>query len=597
MGLAPASDRPGGAHVFDVTCSLLGQPWRWRPALDGLAEALARQSGVDPAVARVLAARGVAPEEAPRTLAPTLRDWLPDPSIFRDMDSAAARLARAVQQGQSITIFGDYDVDGATASALLIRFLRAVGAQAGVYIPDRLAEGYGPNAPALEQLKADGADLVITVDCGVQSFAALEAAQAAGLDVIVADHHKAGWALPPACAIVNPNRLDEDPQAARFGYLAAVGVAFLLAVATNRLLREARGGVPQAMLLGLLDLVALGTVADVVPLVGLNRAFVAQGLKVMARRDNPGLTALADVAGLDRAPGAGHLGFHLGPRINAGGRVGKSDLGVRLLTSDDPTEVQRLAAELDALNAERRAIEAQVLEAAQAQCDAAGAVVIAADAGWHPGVIGIVAGRLKDAHHKPAVVVALDPRSGLGKGSARSIAGVDIGGAVIAAREAGLLEAGGGHAMAAGLTVRADRLADFAAFLQAHVAGDVARAQQERGLLIDFALSVQGAAPALIEALEAAGPYGSGWPGPKAAVGPARIVKADVVGSDHLRLILQGDDGGRIKAMAFRQAGSDMGAALLAATGRSIYVAGRLVRDDWGGTAKAEIHLEDAAWA
>ncbi|MDQ2879309.1 MAG: single-stranded-DNA-specific exonuclease RecJ, partial [Pseudomonadota bacterium] len=438
--------------VLDVTCSILGQPWRWRSlALD------TRDPGFAPddLVTQLLLARGCPREELEAHKAPSIRQFMPDPSIFRDMDTAADRLADAVQASEQVAIFGDYDVDGATSAALMILLLRDLGLEARPYIPDRLMEGYGPSGEALVRLKEEGASLIVTVDCGAQAFDALAMARDAGVDVIVVDHHKCAAALPHAHALVNPNRLDETDGAAH-GHLAAVGVAFLLGAALVRTLRG-RGffaGRTEPRLIDLLDIVALGTVADVAQLKGLNRAFVAQGLKVMAARRNVGLNALIAAARLTRAPVASDLGFALGPRINAGGRVGKSDLGVRLLTTRDPAEADRIAAELDRLNEERRAIEAIVQECAEALAAAKGnrAVMVVAGRGWHPGVIGIVAGRLKEKFGRPAIVIALDEH-GIGKGSGRSIPGVDLGAAVLAAKESGLLVAGGGHAMAAGLTI------------------------------------------------------------------------------------------------------------------------------------------------
>ncbi|EMD83308.1 Single-stranded-DNA-specific exonuclease RecJ [Pacificimonas flava] len=419
--------------------------------------------------------RGAAEAEIEQLRAPTIRDLLPDPSIFVDMDRAASRIARAVTAGERIVVFGDYDVDGATSASVLIRHLTACGARPGHYIPDRLLEGYGPSAEALVALKGAGADLVICVDCGTQGFEALEAAANAGLEVIVVDHHKASTALPPAHAIINPNRLDESAEGSRYGHLAAVGMAFLLAVAVQRELR-AQGALPSPApdLMGLLDLVALGTVADVVPLTGLNRAFVAQGLKVMARRGNRGLAALAGAARLERAPLASDLGFALGPRINAGGRVGQADLGVRLLCGAEDEACEAIAAELDRLNAERRGIEADVTEAAIAAAERAGnmPVAVVSGAGWHPGVIGIAASRLKDRLGVPAIVIGVD-EGGIGKGSGRSVAGVDLGAGVLAAREAGLISAGGGHAMAAGLTVADADIARLTEFLCERLSGAV----------------------------------------------------------------------------------------------------------------------------
>lgn len=550
-------------------------------------------------VTQLLLARGVRRDELERHRAPTLRGFMPDPSIFADMDVAADRLAQAVISGEAITIYGDYDVDGATSAALLIRALRMLGGEAGHYIPDRLLEGYGPSGEALVELGRRGSSLVVTVDCGAMAHDALAQAHDAGIDVIVVDHHKCSPDLPRAVALVNPNRLDESDEGASHGHLAAVGVAFLLAVALVRTLRG-RGFFadrPEPDLRALLDLVALGTVADVAALHGLNRAFVAQGLKIMARRDNTGIAALIDASRLTRAPVCSDLGFALGPRINAGGRVGEAALGVRLLTTDNPDEARAIAAQLSLLNEERRAIEAEVQKAAETQL--AGqhnrSVLTLAGDGWHPGVIGIVAGRIKEKTGKPALVVALDGDTG--KGSGRSIAGVDLGAAVIAAREAGLLVKGGGHAMAAGLTVAADRLEDFATWIDDHLAGAVARASGERELLIDLALAPGGLATDLIATLDQAGPYGMGWPGPKVAVGPVRLVAADVVGTDHLRMIAAGDDGRSFKAIAFRAAETDLGQALLhAERGRRLWLVGRPKIDDWGSAPKVELLLEDAAW-
>ncbi|HET9811640.1 MAG TPA: single-stranded-DNA-specific exonuclease RecJ, partial [Sphingomicrobium sp.] len=436
--------------ALNVERSVTGQPWRWR----GSGECA---PGMDSLVDELLLARGVDRDDLPRHRDPRIRDFLPDPSAFQDMDKGAKRLADAVQSGERVAIFGDYDVDGATSAALLTLLLRQLGSEPIVYIPDRLMEGYGPSSAALVELKARGATLAVTVDCGAQAFDALDEANAAGLDVIVVDHHQCATLLPVAFALINPNRLDEGAIGASHGHVAAVGMAFLLGVA---LLRELRArdffadGKAEPAILDLLDLVALGTVADVAKLHGLNRAFVAQGLRVMATRRNIGLCALAEAARLVKAPSCRDLGFALGPRINAGGRVGKSDLGVRLLTTADPEEARTIAVELDRLNEERRAIEASVCE--QAEQQAAGlngaAVITVMASGWHQGVIGIVAGRLKERFGRPAIVIA-ECEDGTGKGSGRSISGVDLGAVVLAAKDEGLLVAGGGHAMAAGLTL------------------------------------------------------------------------------------------------------------------------------------------------
>jgi single-stranded-DNA-specific exonuclease len=575
------------------TRSITGQSWRWRGTS-------AVMEDTDDLVDQLLLARGCPPDALAAHRNPTIRAFMPDPSIFQDMDAAAARLADAVQSGERVTVFGDYDVDGATSAALLIRVLGALGLKAGYYIPDRLLEGYGPSGDALVALKQSGSSLVVTVDCGAQAFEALAAARAAGLDVIVVDHHQCSTALPEALALVNPNRLDEDETAASFGLLAAVGVAWLLGAALVRTLRG-RGWFttrPEPKLLDLLDIVALGTVADVARLRGLNRAFVAQGLKVMAGRRNVGLDALITASRLKVAPSCTDLGFALGPRINAGGRVGKSDLGVRLLTTEDPAEARAIADELDALNTERRAIEAGVQAEAEdmAMGQSNRAVAVVAGEGWHPGVIGIVAGRLKEKLGKPAIVVALDGSTG--KGSGRSVPGVDLGAAVLAAKDMGLLAAGGGHAMAAGLTVDSARVADLGDFLHDRLEGDVARATADRSLLLDVLIAPGGLTPGLVDTLESGGPYGMGWPAPRVATGPVRILKADLVGTDHVRTLVSGEDGRSFKAMAFRQAATDLGQALLGAgRDRRFWLAGRARKDDWGGRSAAELHIDDASFA
>ncbi|MET0589485.1 MAG: single-stranded-DNA-specific exonuclease RecJ [Novosphingobium sp.] len=554
-------------------------------------------------VTQLLLSRGVSPDDIERHRQPSMRGFLPDPSEFRDMDTAAERLAQAVLTGETVTIYGDYDVDGATSAALLIRLLRMLGHDARYYIPDRLLEGYGPSGEALVRIAEQGSSLIVTVDCGAMAHEALSMAHAAGVDVIVVDHHKCSAELPRAAALVNPNRLDESEIGVAHGHLAAVGVAFLLAVATVRVLRQrgffSRRSEPD--LFALLDLVALGTVADVAALHGLNRAFVAQGLKVMARRENTGMAALIDASRLNRAPVCSDLGFALGPRINAGGRVGESTLGVRLLTTEDPDEARAIAAQLSQLNEERRAIEAGVQEAAEALIERQHnrAVMVVAGRGWHPGVIGIVAGRIKEKTGKPSLVIALDAdESGNGKGSGRSITGVDLGAAIIAARESGLLVAGGGHAMAAGLTVSPDMVEALGEWLDDRLGAAVTAAGASQSLLLDLALSPGGLSPSLVETLESAGPYGVGWPGPRVAVGPVRLVKADVVGTDHLRLIVRGDDGAGFKAIAFRSAETPMGQALLnGASGRKMWLAGRARIDDWASRPQAELHVEDAAWA
>jgi single-stranded-DNA-specific exonuclease len=577
-------------NPLDVNQSISGQSWRWR-------------RGVGPGddlVAGLLLARGCPPDEIDAHRRPTLRGFMPDPSMFRDMDVAAMRLADAVERGEAVTVFGDYDVDGATSAALLVRLLRGLGLDPQAYIPDRLMEGYGPSGAALVKIAEGGASLIVTVDCGAQAFEALAMARATGVDVIVVDHHQCAATLPLALALVNPNRLDEGEGAAH-GHLAAVGVAFLLGAALLRELR--RRGIfaarTEPKLIDLLDLVALGTVADVAALRGLNRAFVAQGLKVMRAGRNVGLQALLAASRLKRAPQCSDLGFALGPRINAGGRVGKSDLGVRLLTTEDPQEAVDIAEQLNQLNEERRAIEAGVQAEAETLAVNKGnrAVAVVAGQGWHPGVIGIVAGRLKEKLGKPAIVIALD-ENGIGKGSGRSISGVDLGAAVLAAKDMGLLVAGGGHAMAAGLTVAAGQVEAFADFIDERLSADIARASGDRALLLDVVVSCGGVTPSLVEAFEGAGPYGMGWPAPRVAAGPMRVIKADIVGSGgHVRALMQGDDGRSLKTVAFRSADTPLGQALLAAPpDRRLWVAGRVKIDDWGSRPAAELHLDDAAW-
>ncbi|MGZ2412608.1 single-stranded-DNA-specific exonuclease [Sphingomonas sp. F9_3S_D5_B_2] len=580
--------------ALDIERSVTGQPWRWRRSNEPA-------TGMDALLDELLLARGVARDDLGRHRDPRIRDFLPDPSCFKDMDRGARRLADAVQGGETIAIFGDYDVDGATSAALLVLLLRRVGAEPIVYIPDRLMEGYGPSGKALVELKSRGASVAVCVDCGAQAFEALEEAQTAALEVIVVDHHQCASLLPVAHALINPNRLDESDDGAAHGHLAAVGMAFLLGVA---LLRELRGRgffseSSEPKIIDLLDLVALGTVADVAGLRTLNRAFVTQGLKVMAARQNVGLVALAEAARLVKAPSCRDLGFALGPRINAGGRVGKSNLGVRLLTCSDPEEARTIATELDRLNEERRAIEMLVCEQAEEQAAKldGSPVITVMSRGWHQGVIGIVAGRIKERFGRPAIVIA-ECDDGTGKGSGRSISGVDLGAAVLAAKDSGLLVAGGGHAMAAGLTLPAGGLEPFREFINERLAADVEKSRGDRALLLDALLAPGGVAGALCDALDAGGPYGAGWPSPRIAAGPARLIKTSIVGNGHVRGIACGDDGRSFKWIAFRSADSDLGQALLSsAPDRRWWLAGTIKRDEWNGGNAAEMHLEDAAFA
>ena len=583
------------SFALGVERSVIGQPWRWRRSAEP-------EFGIDQLADELLLARGVPREDLARHRDPRIRDFLPDPSCFQDMDKGARRLADAVEAGERIAIFGDYDVDGATSAALLVTLLRRLGREAMVYIPDRLMEGYGPSGEALVELKRKGASLAVCVDCGAQAFEALEQARDSGLDVIVVDHHQCASLLPVAFALINPNRLDESADGAAHGHLAAVGMAFLLGVALLRELRD-RGyfadGRSEPKLLDLLDLVALGTVADVARLKSLNRAFVTQGLKIMAGRQNLGLVALAEAARLAKPPTCRDLGWALGPRINAGGRVGKSDLGVRLLTCTDPEEARTIAAELDRLNEERRAIELQVCEEAEAQArDQAGSpLLLVSGSGWHPGVIGIVAGRLKERFGRPAIVVAIDG-DGIGKGSGRSIGGVDLGAAVLAAKDSGLLIAGEAHGEK--LTQGLDpAVGDGQAGRHCMAtAGDVEAALGGRALLLDALLAPGGVAGALCDLLDTAGPYGAGWPAPRMAAGPARLIRTGIVGDGHVRGLACGDDGKSFKWIAFRSASTDLGQALLASpSDRRWWLAGAIRRDDWNGGNAAEMHVEDAAAA
>jgi single-stranded-DNA-specific exonuclease len=525
---------------------------------------------------------------------------MPDPHVVADMEAAAARLADAVERCESIAIFGDYDVDGATSTAALARFLRHCGLDPLIHIPDRIFEGYGPNIEAIASLAQRGATLLVTVDCGTTSLDPLAEARRLGLDAIVIDHHQADEQLPPALAVVNPNRLD---CLSGLGQLAAVGLVFLTLVAVNRELRR-RGYWtplrPEPDLLGWLDLVALGTVADVAPLTGLNRAFVAKGLIAMRRREGIGLTALMDVARLSGPPEPWHLGFMLGPRINAGGRIGRADLGTRLLLAEDPAEAGALAAELDRLNRERQVIEQETVAQAEAEALAAlgveerGAVVVTAGEGWHPGVVGLVASRLKEKFGRPAFAIAFAP-GGVGTGSGRSILGVDLGRVVRRATAEGLLLKGGGHAMAAGITLARDGLARFRAFLEETLATEVAAARREDGLLIDGAITAAAANTDLVGMIDRAGPYGSGNPEPVFALPAHTVAFAEEVGKAHVRLRLRARDGATVSAIAFRAAGQPLGRAALEWRGRPVHAAGTLCVDRWQGVERVQFRVLDLA--
>ncbi|MBL6957700.1 MAG: single-stranded-DNA-specific exonuclease RecJ [Rhodospirillales bacterium] len=594
-GPADTGTRQTDAYL-GVEKSLTGKRWIMNGVDERTALTIAQRLQVPEIVGRLLAIRGIELETAGDFLDPTLKALLPDPGHLKGMEEAAERLAGAIMQDELIAVFGDYDVDGATSSALLNRFISAAGGRCRVYIPDRLKEGYGPNTPALMLLKEEGASVVVTVDCGTNAFEPLTAARQAGLDVIVVDHHEAEATLPPSIAVINPNRLDEDSP---HGQLAAVGVAFLLVVALNRALRRAAwyGERPEPDLLQWLDLVALGTVCDVVPLIGVNRALVRQGLKVMAGRANTGLKALSDVAGIDEAPGTYHAGFILGPRINAGGRVGAADLGSRLLASDDVDEAMTIAHKLNELNRERQEIEAAVLADAvdrveSTDLDKAPAILIDGE-GWHPGVIGIVASRLKDRYNRPACVIAMD--GGKGVGSGRSVKGVDLGAAVIAARQAGLLLGGGGHTMAAGFTVASEQLAGFRDFLSTRIGQQIETAAIVPSLYLDAPINPGAATMGLLDALQAVGPFGSGNPEPRFVIANARLDYADQAGENHVRCTIASDGGKPLKGIAFRALDSDLGPALLKSGGAPLHITGRLRVNHWRGYKTPQIQIDDAA--
>jgi single-stranded-DNA-specific exonuclease len=600
----PATIGPLTSNAFlGVEQSLTGRAWRDRLDVRGAPRALtiAQRHGLPELLARVLAGRGVEADDVEAYLDPSLRRLMPDPHRLTDMEAACGRLADAVTRGEHIAIFGDYDVDGATSSALLARYLRQCGIDPIVHIPDRIFEGYGPNVDAVRSFATLQVSLLVTVDCGTTSVEALGEAKHLGLDAVVIDHHQADVELPPAYAIVNPNRADD---LSGLGHLAAVGLVFVALVALNRELRR-RGFFDtraEPDLLSLLHLVALGTVADVVPLKGLNRAFVAKGLIALRRREDAGATALMDVARLAGPAEPWHLGFLLGPRINAGGRIGRADLGAQLLLEQDPSHAAAIATELDRLNRERQQIELKTLAQAEAEALAAlgleekGAVVVTAGAGWHPGVVGLVAARLKERYGRPAFAIALEP-GGSGTGSGRSIAGVDLGAAVRRAVHEGLLVKGGGHAMAAGITLREDALQPFRAFLEETLGPSVQAARRERVLLIDGAVSAGAVTVELCELLSHAGPFGAGNPDPVLAL-PAHILSyADPIGENHIRARLRSGDGKFINAIAFRAMGQPLGRALLENRGRPLHVAGSLAIDRWQDEEQVQMRLIDAAAA
>jgi single-stranded-DNA-specific exonuclease len=588
--------------ILAVENSVTNRTWVARPAQMRIVQAIAQNHSLPEIIARVVAGRGIGIDDAATFLNPTLKEMLPDPSHFKDMDVACERIADAIVAGEKVAVFGDYDVDGATSSAIFKRFFKALNQDITAYIPDRMKEGYGPNTKALLELKLAGHKLVITVDCGIVSFDPLAAAKEAGLDMIVVDHHQAEAKLPDAVAVVNPNRLDEEPG---YGQLAAIGVSFITIVGINRELRN-RGwykqqGLKEPNIINWLDLVALGTICDVVPLVGINRALVSQGLKVMASRHNVGLKALSDVAGITEAPNTYHAGFLLGPRVNAGGRVGRSESGTILLSTDDEQQAINISNELNTYNAERQAIEAMVLEDAMDQVahkigvgGIAPPVIIASGVGWHPGVIGIVAGRLKEHFNRPTIVIAIDD-NGDAKGSGRSIMGVDLGSAITAARQSEILSAGGGHAMAAGLSMRSENIDDLDRFLNQRLTGKVDQAITTLSLKLDGVLNLSAVKSDLVDLLDTIGPYGQGNAQPRFAFSDVLVSYVDIVGKDHVKCSLKGADGSIVKAMAFRSADKPLGQLLIESRGKNIKIAGTIRNNHWNGRTSAEIFIEDAA--
>ena len=589
----------GSDAFLNVTRSAKGQRWLARPLDARLAEAMAQKHDLPEILCRVMAARGVGLDQAEAWLNPTLRSLAPKPAALMDLEKGAARLADAVISGEPIGVITDYDVDGVSSGALLLRWLRALARDAQVYIPDRIHEGYGPSEKAVSSLKDQGVSLLLTLDCGVLSHDPLAHAADLGLATIIVDHHQAGAELPQAWAVINPNRQDDTSGQ---GHLCACGVTFLLVAAATKVMRE-RGAFREAAepnLLQWLDLVALATVADVVPLKGLNRAYVTQGLKVMARRDNLGLAALADVGALKRAPDVYALGFVLGPRLNAAGRIGHAAEALALLTAQERGEAAKLAQRLNDLNRQRQAVELRVVDEAMAQAEAAlgasrnAACIIVAAETWHAGVVGLAASRMKDRFNLPSFVLAINKVTGHATGSGRSIAGADLGQVVRAASEAGLLIKGGGHAMAAGITVEVQKLAALRQFVDEQLARSVAESR-EQSLVVDGALSAGGASLELIELLEQAGPYGAGNPAPTFVFPAHRVAYADRAGTDHVRCSIVASDGTRLKAIAFRALGTALGELLLSERQHPIHLAGRLVADEWGPKRVPSLMIEDAA--
>ncbi|AZO43036.1 MULTISPECIES: single-stranded-DNA-specific exonuclease RecJ [unclassified Mesorhizobium] len=592
----------GEKRLFlDVRQSATGVSWEHRltERQDMIALAIAQGHGVPDVVARVLAGRGVTAEQTERFLDPTIRDLLPDPASLTDMDRAAARIAAAVMAREKVAIFGDYDVDGAASSALLKRFLTHFSVPSEIYIPDRIFEGYGPNPDAMRELVSRGATLIVTVDCGTNSAVSIDAANDAGADVVVLDHHQVGGALPAAIAVVNPNR---DDDLSGQGHLCAAGVVFLALVQTAKILRGRMADATPPDLLSLLDIVALATVCDVVPLTGVNRAFVVKGLQMARQQKNEGLAALARVSRIGEPISTFHLAYLIGPRINAGGRIGDAALGSRLLATDDPVEARTIAETLDRLNQERQLMEQEMLAAARAEADAelAGgngpAIVVTASNSWHPGIVGLLASRLKDHARRPAFAIAFNA-NGVGTGSGRSVSGFDLGRLVREAADAGLIVKGGGHGMAAGITVERAKLGELRAFFEERAAADVFRLQGEESLAIDGALAAEGATLGLLDALEKAGPFGAGHAAPVFALPRHRLADARPVGTNHIRVELQSESGGRIQAIAFRAVDTALGEFLFKNRGKTIHVAGSLSGNYWNGNRTVQFRIVDAARA
>jgi single-stranded-DNA-specific exonuclease len=596
------SEEGANGAFLGVERSLRGLQWRER--LEALAAntavAISQRYGLPELLGRILAGRGIGLDEVPNVLEPSIKALMPDPSTLRDMDKAAVRLADAIASKEQVAIFGDYDVDGACSSALLKRFLVAHGVEARIYIPDRMTEGYGPNREAILTLIRQGAKLLVTVDCGTTSHEPLLAARDHGVDVLVIDHHQADERLPEVYALINANRQDD---LSGLGQLCAAGVTFMLLVAVARELR--RRGLPRKPaaapdLLSMLDLVALATVCDVVPLTGLNRAYVSRGLQVMRLRGNLGLRALGDAAGLAVAPTPYHLGFVLGPRINAGGRIGDAALGARLLAGVDEVEAARIAVLLDKLNRERKAIEAAMLEEALARAerlleqDADLPLLLIAGEEFHKGVVGLVASRLVERFGRPACVIAWDG-GGQGTGSLRSVSGLDIGATVRQAVAAKILSKGGGHAMAAGITLSRDNLERLAQFFREKLTGSVRAVRAAAALLLDGALTPRSVTDELLALIDKAGPFGQGNPQPRFVFPAHRVKFAKIVGEAHLRCVLEAGDGSRLDAVAFRAAAQPLGEALLQSAGLPLHIAGHLRRDTWNGRNRRELVIEDVA--